>query len=332
MSEQGGQRYSEAQLADVKARADLAGIIGQRVALKRNGPEFVGLCPFHQESSPSFTVVPAKRMFHCFGCRKSGDVFVWLQEQEKLSFKEAVARLTGGAPLPVPNASSRMVTAQAAQRGIERDAEAVREKIARARKIWGEAFPAQNTLAERYLANRGLRGIVVPMTLRYHPRLWCQEAGDRLPALVGAIMDARQQIIGVHRTYLNVDTAQKAKLASPKKMLGLTRGGHVWLGLPMAGRLAVAEGIETALSVMQAQPGLGVFAALSLGNMDAPVPREVRELILCADGDNKDQKSADGLLQAAARKHAAPGRVVRIARPKPGMDFNDMVRGGCFDQ
>jgi phage/plasmid primase-like uncharacterized protein len=113
---------------------------------------------------------------------------------------------------------------------------------------------------------------------------------------------------------------------SAKKMFGACRGGHV--RLDAAGpRLAVAEGIETALTIKKACPSLPVWAALSLTNMDAEVPACVTELILCADGDNKDPKAADGVLARAAAKHARPGRIVRIARPVDGKDFNDMVRG-----
>lgn len=112
----------------------------------------------------------------------------------------------------------------------------------------------------------------------------------------------------------------------PKKMLGACRGGHVRLA-DCGPRLAVAEGIETGLSIAKACPWLPVWAALSLTNMDAAVPKSVTELILCADGDNKDPKAADAVLAKAAALHARTGRIVRIARPEVGKDFNDMVRG-----
>ena len=89
--------------------------------------------------------------------------------------------------------------------------------------------------------------------------------------------------------------------------------------------LAVAEGIETSLSVMQAT-GRPVWAALSLGNIGVvELPPVVREVVLCADADAKDPAAAEALLMKAAERHAARGRRVRVARPATGADFNDML-------
>lgn len=78
-------------------RADIVSIIGQSIGLKRVGKDYVALCPFHAERSPSFNVVPAKRMFYCHGCGKTGNVITWLMEHQGLSFKEACKEL-GGVP------------------------------------------------------------------------------------------------------------------------------------------------------------------------------------------------------------------------------------------
>lgn len=77
----------------VRERTDLLALIGQHVALKKRGGRFVGLCPFHQEKTPSFGVDPQKGFWHCFGCGKGGDAFTFMMEMEKLPFGEALERL-----------------------------------------------------------------------------------------------------------------------------------------------------------------------------------------------------------------------------------------------
>lgn len=78
---------------EVLARTDLAELVGRTVTLRRNGRSWVGLCPFHQEKSPSFNVIPHKGIFHCFGCGEGGDAVAWLRKTRGLSFPEAVREL-----------------------------------------------------------------------------------------------------------------------------------------------------------------------------------------------------------------------------------------------
>lgn len=80
-------------IEQVKDKAAIAEIIGGYVPLKKKGAEFVGLCPFHSEKTPSFTVSPAKRIFKCFGCGKSGDVISFIIEHENKSYPEAISIL-----------------------------------------------------------------------------------------------------------------------------------------------------------------------------------------------------------------------------------------------
>jgi DNA primase len=75
---------------EVRARADIVTLIGQSVTLKKKGSSFVGLCPFHNERTPSFNVVPARQIFHCFGCAAGGDIFSFLQKTRGISFVDAV--------------------------------------------------------------------------------------------------------------------------------------------------------------------------------------------------------------------------------------------------
>lgn len=314
-------RFSPSDIDRIKKSVDMAGIIGSYIPLEKSGVEYKGRCPFHNEATPSFYVIPHKAMFHCFGCNESGDIIKFLQKAERLDFTAALDRLRG-----MPTADPRRFTsASAAAAQIKDDAEKTRRNIENARRIWDESLSPSGTLVEKYLTARRLGGVMIPATLRFHPQLWCQETRGHIPAMVGAVTDARQRIIAVHRTYLLPDGSGKARLKEAKKILGPYSGSHVCLALPTGGILAVAEGIETSLSVMRAKPNLAVWAAMSLSNLHAPIPKSISELILCADGDNKDPIAAEKVLQKAAQIHRERGHRVRIARPDPGKDFNDMI-------
>ncbi|MBT5459766.1 MAG: DNA primase, partial [Rhodospirillaceae bacterium] len=89
-------------LDELRARVGLAALIGRRVKLTRKGREHSGLCPFHNEKSPSFTVSEEKGFFHCFGCGAHGDVIGYVMRSENLSFPEAIERLADEAGIAVP--------------------------------------------------------------------------------------------------------------------------------------------------------------------------------------------------------------------------------------
>ncbi|MEG4230004.1 DNA primase [Microcoleus sp. N9_B2] len=88
-------------IEEVKQRADIVDVISGRVILRKRGKEFVGLCPFHDEKSPSFTVNQAKQMYYCFGCGAGGNAFKFLMELEKRSFSEVVLELAKNYQVPV---------------------------------------------------------------------------------------------------------------------------------------------------------------------------------------------------------------------------------------
>ena len=88
-------------LEQIRAASDIVEIIGAVVPLKRAGTNFVGLCPFHREKTPSCNVSPAKQVFKCFGCGKGGDVFTFIREYENLPFMDAVRRLAERARIPL---------------------------------------------------------------------------------------------------------------------------------------------------------------------------------------------------------------------------------------
>lgn len=166
----------------------------------------------------------------------------------------------------------------------------------------------------------------------------------KLPAMVSAIVNGAGKIIATHRTYLAIGPDGlwgKAPLPDSKKVLGDMRGGSIRLSTgigprggkacplaqcPPGTRVFVAEGIETALSVMVLRPEARVLAAVSLANMaTVELPDNVAEVVLLSDGD--DHPHAVAAFDHAVRAHAAKGRVVRVWRSDvPGEDFNDALR------
>ncbi len=320
---------SRIDTAAVRARHPLAAVIGRYVKLSRRGREHVGLCPFHAEKTPSFTIVEGKGFYHCFGCGAHGDVIGFVKEIEGVDFAEAVRRLEGDAP-PV---AARQVDHREANR---REAAERKRRIRAAREMW-RRFERDicGTPVERYLESRGLRRPRKgwPASLRYAPRLAYLERGDAddgtaWPCMVAAVQKgrgARAPIVAVHRTYLKPDGSGKAPVTRPKKMLGPVSGGAVRFAAP-GPRLLVAEGIETALSVAQALPRRRVWAAGSLGNMAAlAVPQGVRQVTLLMDADTKDFAVVDRVIEKAWRAYAVEGIRLCVAWPPPGCDFNDVL-------
>src|SRR5687768_8760394 len=86
----------------IRSRIDLVELVGERVKLSRSGKKWKGLCPFHAEKTPSFYVDSDLQLFHCFGCKKGGDVFAWVMETEALDFRGALEQLAARTGVELP--------------------------------------------------------------------------------------------------------------------------------------------------------------------------------------------------------------------------------------
>ncbi len=139
----------------VRQQADIVRIVGDYVKLKKAGAQnYSGLCPFHNEKTPSFSVHATRQFFHCFGCGKSGDVFKFIQEVEKVTFGEAVRLLAQklGMPLPKTQYSSEHEAEDARQRGQ------LMEMQERACRFFeNELRRPEAAHAREYLSGRGLK-------------------------------------------------------------------------------------------------------------------------------------------------------------------------------
>ena len=80
---------------DLPNRVDIVGLINKRVALKKAGKDYKACCPFHEEKTPSFTVVPTKQIYHCFGCGESGGIIDFIMKYDHLAFVEAIETVAG---------------------------------------------------------------------------------------------------------------------------------------------------------------------------------------------------------------------------------------------
>ena len=105
-------RYSDEIIDEVRQTNDIVDIISQYVHLKRSGRNFFGLCPFHNEKSPSFSVSPDKQIFHCFGCGVGGNVFTFLTKIEGISFIEAVQTLAERSNIQLPTFENNVDSAK----------------------------------------------------------------------------------------------------------------------------------------------------------------------------------------------------------------------------
>ena len=94
--------YPDEVVDQVRTANDIVDVIGQSVQLKKSGRDYIGLCPFHNEKTPSFSVSRIKQMFYCFGCHKGGNVITFVEEYDHLSFSEAVEDLAGRAGIRLP--------------------------------------------------------------------------------------------------------------------------------------------------------------------------------------------------------------------------------------
>lgn len=288
-----------------------------------SGSQGTAKCPAHDDSNPSLSIRVGdngRPLLRCFcGCPSQRVV-------DALIHRGLWEGKAGDYQPPTP----------AELRKIREEAEAdKRRKIAYARDLWRQGQPIADTLVDRYLRERGLRGPFHD-TLRYAPGLKHGPTGQLFPAMMAAVaIWPSREITGIHRTFLRADGLGQAPISTAKMMFGDCRGGAVRLA-PAATDLAVAEGIETGLSVQQ-ETGLPVWSALSTSGVKSLViPDEVRRVDIYADHDIS--KRADGSefnpgLEAAEKAAAgwlALGKKVKIHMPvTPKTDFNDVLLGSA---
>ena len=138
----------------VKQQADIVRVIGEYVRLKKTGQNFTGLCPFHQEKTPSFAVHPVRQIYHCFGCGAGGDVFKFVMEMDKSPFPEAVRTVAEKCGIPIPRPRER--SPEEHRENQQRSALVEMHREAAAYFVRQLHESAEGKVAEAYLEDRGL--------------------------------------------------------------------------------------------------------------------------------------------------------------------------------
>lgn len=195
-------RFSDEWIEMVKSSADIIEVIGRKVELKQTGRNFVGLCPFHDERTPSFSVNVERQFYHCFGCQRGGNVINFVMETEHLSFPEAVTKLAQERGIPVPTLSVQ-------DEAREKRREKLREinQLA-ARFYYRQLRSTDGKKAQDYLQTRGItQKLARDFYLGYSPPSWdglvrhlaAQEIDLTLAQAAGLITQGSQGYIDYFR-------------------------------------------------------------------------------------------------------------------------------------
>lgn len=344
---------------EIKARVRVSEVVGQKVALRRAGREFIGLCPFHKEKSPSFSVNDEKGFFHCFGCGAHGDAIGFLKDSEALSYPEAVERVAGLAGMQMPRFSREEVEREARAEGQQQVVEAVAS--------WFESQmeSGEGRLAREYLAQRGIKPeTIATFRLGYAPEnrdalaqamrargitdVQLIEAGvlikveDRAPyarfrrRLMFPIRDRKSRVVAFGgRTLPNEPNHEAPKyLNSPETPL--FHKGRMLYNHDLARRAAmdskrliVAEGYMDVIALAQAgfvQAVAPLGTAITAEQLQLAW-QAVDEPLLCLDGDAAGERA---MLRAAnlAMPLLMPGKSLRFVRLPAGDDPDSMLKRG----
>lgn len=159
----------EDKIEEVKARVNVVDVVSEYVTLKKTGRNFVGLCPFHREKTPSFTVNPEKQIFYCFGCGEGGNAISFLMKINNMSFPESIRHLAGRMGITIP---VKKVTEGERRKASEK------EKLIRLNRMAADQFrhnlmSGKGEAARRYLGKRGIDDAVVKQFgIGYSPDEW----------------------------------------------------------------------------------------------------------------------------------------------------------------
>ena len=351
-------RFDERFLEEIKARLRPSDVIGRTVKLRRQGREYVGLSPFNKEKSPSFYVNDEKGFFHDFSSGKHGDLIAFLQETQRLSFREAIEQLAGeaGVPLPTPDAREaeqervrqdlhgwmeeaarwfegqlRRPPGEAARRYLDGrglpDAERVRFRL-------GYAPAGRNALKDHLIAKGAQPGDLVEAGLLIAPEDGIGAPYDRFrDRIIFPITDGRGRIVSFGGRAL--DPQARAKYLNGPETPLFHKGATLYL-LPEARRLLHTGGEGAALVVVEgymdaiACQRAGIAAVAPLGTalteeQMAALWRLAAEPVLCFDGDAAGQRAAHKVIDRALPL-LKPGRSFRFALPTGGKDPDEVLR------
>jgi DNA primase len=341
---------SDRVLAELRMAADIVEVIGDHTRLKKAGRSWKGLCPFHNERTPSFTVDRDKGLYHCFGCGAGGDVIHFVRQIDRLEFPEAVEALAGRFGVTIPRRE---------RRGPRDDRrEQLFEAVAAAERFYRERLDKPGNAAATYLEGRGVpKELWQQLTLGHAPDAWDSigralspafpeslliEAGLLQPRaetkgaydrfrdrLLFVVRDERGRAVGFSGRALSPEGEPKylnspeSPIFSKKRLLyGLFQAREA---IRRRDRVVLVEGHFDHMALLRA--GVAETVA-SMGT--ALTPEQVERLrrltdnaIVCYDGDSAGRKATRGALALLL----AQGFEARVARLPQGEDPDDLLRG-----
>ncbi|SHK05038.1 DNA primase [Rhodothermus profundi] len=344
-------RIPEATIEAIRAAIDIVEVVGEYVSLRRRGSNWFGLCPFHEEKTPSFSVNPTLGIFKCFGCGVGGDVFAFIQQIERVSFVEAVRLLAERAGIPLPDG--------------EEDTHDLRPALYHALRFAARFYfeqlshPEIGQVARAYLKQRGIRPEAVRrFGLGYAPDAWdallkaatqagiqpevLEQAGLVLPRkertgyydrfrhrLMFPIFSHTGRVVGFGGRLLTPHPDQPKYINTPETPV--YHKGRTLYGLYQArqalraqGEAILVEGYTDVIALHQA--GIEHVVATS-GTALTPdqarlLARYVRRVVLLYDADAAGQQAALRSIEL----FLARGLSVYVVSLPPGEDPDSFVR------
>ncbi len=337
----------------VKQAADIVEVVSAHTDLRRQGARYVGLCPFHDERTPSFSVEPTEKLYHCFGCGVGGDVIKFIEEKDGLNFAEAVELLADryGVELEREQEDPRAEAKRQRRRRLE-------ELLDRAASFYASYLweSEEAGKARDYLAQRGLREEVLrDFGVGYAPSAWDkllvrgQRAGFSVEELRGVglaqrgrsggeydrfrerimfpIRDRRGRVLGFGGRAMRsdqgakyVNTAETEFFHKSQILYGVDRAKAA---IAKAGRAVVVEGYTDVLALHQAgiEEAVGVMGTAITGEQVAALSGMVDEVVLALDADSAGQEA-----MLRAQTVAAGRRMrLRVAAMPAGEDPAEMM-------
>jgi DNA primase len=345
--------FPQTFIDDLKMQADILRVVGEQVQLRKAGVTYKGLCPFHNEKTPSFHVNPDRGFFHCFGCGLGGDVFKFVELQDKLTFPEAVRALAAkfGVPVPEPEESRNNPEAEREREGLLKIQEVAaawfRDQLAtpagaRARQALGERglakelierfgygyAPASRDPLKQYLAQQGFP---VPLLLA-SGLVTRRDDGSLVDRFRNRLMIpiARESGLTVAFGGRAMDPDQQPKYLNSPETAIYTKG-RVLYGLSVTKsdirRLGYAVLVEGYFDFAQAyQAGVTPVVAVSGTALTPAQARLLRrftaKLILSLDPDAAGQ----GAAERSSELLVAEGFQVNVAMLPEGADPDTFIR------
>jgi DNA primase len=340
-------------LDELRARVGLVDTISRRVKLQRKGREHAGLCPFHNEKTPSFWVIEEKGFFHCFGCGAHGDVIGFVMRSEHLSFPEAIERLAAQAGLQVPSTSP-------AERAKAERYKSLATALEAACAFYEKQLSAPvGREALGYLRRRGLDDVTIArFRLGFSPQGNAlksnlikegytesmlleagllgrsEERGETYDYFRGRVMfpiaDARGRVVAFGARILGEGSpkylnSRDSEIFHKGKMLyGLA---HARRGAAERGELVVVEGYMDVIAMHKAGFNIAV-APLGTALTEAQLGelwRHVDEPILCFDGDAAGKRAAARAAERALPL-LKPGKSLRLVELPAGEDPDTLIQ------